>query len=87
MTTGLLVILIAGACLSGWALLSVLATERHRLISEVEAKRPRLPAPAAPTPLKPIAAKAANKTRPAANPSAGAKQSKAKTPPAAANAR
>jgi hypothetical protein len=40
-TTGLLVILFVGAAAAGWALLSVMGAERQRLLSELDARRPR----------------------------------------------
>ena len=72
-------ILVAGAFLGGWALLSVLATERLRLLSELEARKPR-PLPATPsTPPKPPAAPSKAKPR-AEGDSKSASKSKSKSP-------
>ena len=48
MTTGLLIIVALGAALCGWALLSVMSNERHRLLTEQETNRSRS-APSTPT--------------------------------------
>lgn len=52
MSTPLIMILIAGACLGGWALLSVLGAERQRMLHEMEATRRRPALPPGPAPLR-----------------------------------
>jgi hypothetical protein len=57
-TTELLLILIVGAAVGGWALLNALGAERQRLLFDLEAKRPRnLPPPQSPPPERPVVVK------------------------------
>jgi hypothetical protein len=66
-TTSLLLILIAGAAVGGWALLNALGAERQRLLVELEAKRPKTPAsPPSPPPERPIVVKPVAAPRPPA---------------------
>ena len=67
MTTALLMILGAGACLGGWALLSLLGDERQRLLDEAATSRRRTASPPAPAVLAPSpTVKAATRNRPSA---------------------
>ena len=81
-------ILLGGACLCGWALLSVFATERQRLLSEMEARRPRVAPSASPAAPKPPAG--THKPGPGAGGETGAgkpKRPAAKREPTTPNAR
>ena len=82
-------ILIGGACLGGWAMLTLLGAERQRLLSEREAAKPRHPQPLPPAAMKPPAPKPAPRPRQQADAPAPKKRSASNTLAggAAANAR
>jgi hypothetical protein len=87
-TDGLSMILISGACLGAWAVLSVLGSERQRLLNDMEARRSHSPCGVAHTARPAPAPKPSPKPRGAEKKEAPkASRSAAKRPPAAANAR
>jgi hypothetical protein len=60
------VIIVCGAALCGWALLSLMGGERHRLLAEQEAKRPKPPSVASAPPAS-VSARSPSRKQPAAD--------------------